>query len=91
LSARWKLRLYDGDNEPRFWSLSAMSSKYPLTPSEQSIRLMGGLRKIVLSGDVAAERILHFVALVLPLKQAMLYLINTSTSSCVRADPVVEK
>jgi hypothetical protein len=61
---------------PKAWSIPATSSKYPLTASEQSIRLATSSRKIVLSNDDAAERILHFAALVLPPEQAMSYFMN---------------
>jgi hypothetical protein len=61
---------------PKGWSFPAVSSKYRLTASEQSIRLATSSRKIVLSNDGAAERILHFAAIVLPPKQAMSYLMN---------------
>jgi hypothetical protein len=66
-------------------------SKRPPIVSEQSIRSKRSSRKIVLSNEVATDRILHFAALVLPPKRAMLYLMNAFASSCVRADPVVEK
>jgi hypothetical protein len=43
---------------------------------ERSVRLKLKSRKIVLSNDGAADRILHFAALVLPSDEAMFYLIN---------------
>jgi hypothetical protein len=70
---------------------AALWSKRLLIGSEQSIRSKHISRKIVLSNAVAADRILHFVALVLPPKQAMLYLMSVLTSSRARADPALEK
>jgi hypothetical protein len=46
---------------------------FHLPRSEQSIRLMGKTRKIVLSNDTGADRILPFAAVLLPAKEAMLY------------------
>jgi len=53
--------------------------------------LPGKLRKIVLSNDVAAERILHFGAPVLPAKEAMLYLVSVFYPIGARADLVLEQ